>query len=289
MKSIPAGLAFAALLALSHAAAASDWALGAGVEADDLGSTTTVADLSWSPTARLTLGAVVGAVHSDDEQGGFDSTDYGIDAEWWPARHVGVAAGYDAWQDSGSFGKNTARVTLLLGGERARFGLIGESVSSKTTLQLGILRDRSTTLDFDGRGFGGKITFYGSRADLHASFVSYSYDDRVERLQSFLANPTASRRPRLEQLGSSALTASDALLERATALGADFHFGARVLGLGLAQYQELLTDSDTTTATIDFSWHISQHWIAALTVGASDGEDRDATYFLGGHVTFGTP
>jgi hypothetical protein len=289
VKSIAAGLAFAALLALTHAAAAADWALGAGFETDDLGANTTVADLSWSPTARLTLGADAGAVHSDDEQGGFDSTDYGIDGEWWSARHVGVAASYDAWQDSGSFGKNTGRVTLLFGGERARLGLIGESVSSTTTLQLGILRDRSVTLDFDGRGFGAKFTLYGSRADLHASFVSYSYDDRVDRLQTFLANPTASRRPRLEQLGSSALTVSDALLERATALGADFHFGARILGVGLAQYRELLTDSDTNTATIDFSWPVAQRWIAALTAGASDNDARATTYFLGGHVTFATP
>jgi hypothetical protein len=286
---VPAFLAFAAVIAVAQAAAASDWTLGAGVEADDVGAYTTAADVSWSPSARLTLGAVAGATHSDAEQGGFDSTEFGVDAEWWPARHVGVAAGYDAWRDSGNYEKNSVRATLLMGGERVRFGLIGESVSTRTTVQLGVLRDRMATLDFDGSGFGGQITLYGSRLDLHASFLSYSYDDQVDRLLTFLGTPTTTRRPRLEQLGNSAFTAADALLDRAVALGADLHFGNGTLGLGLAQYRELLTDSDTNTATIDFSWPLSPRWTAAVTAGASDSDSRDTTYFLGGRVSFATP
>jgi hypothetical protein len=269
----------------SHAAAAPSWNASVGAEGDNNGASVGDADIGWSPTDRFGVSFSAGHAKGSDESGNFSSTTLFAGADWQIAKLFGVGLAYDSWDDSNAYEKRTAHGTVYIGNERARVGLLAQSVTSTTTAQLALLR-REVTIDFDGKGYGAELELNGERAGFYASYVSYDYDDNVNRLLTFLANPNLSQRPRLEALAGSGLTAAAALLDYSANVGANFYVRDSRIGVSYSLLRDLVSDSDSKSLRGEFEWPFADHWAARLTAGVNDSDIEDSAVLGGVRILY---
>jgi hypothetical protein len=198
---------------------------------------------------------------------------------------LGLALGHDAWDDTGTYEKNTTYLSASLSGARVRVTALTEFVRSETTAELTGLR-RTTALSFDGSGYGAELAFDGDRVSLHASYLAYEYDDTVSRLLNFLASPTLTDRPRLDGLLGSGLTAAAALLDYSATVGADFYVGDSRIGISWLALRDIVSDGDAQSLRAEFQWPLSDHWSARLVGGVSDSDVDGSTFFGGVRFLF---
>jgi hypothetical protein len=272
---------------LSNASQAAPlWNASVGAEADDAGANTADVDIGWSPTDRFGLSFAAGHATGPDDLGGdFSSTTVFAGMDWRFARLAGVALGYDSWNDSGVYEKRTAHATFYVGNDRARFGLLAQSIESETTAEMLVLR-RKTSLTFDGSGYGAELLVSGDRMSVWASYVVYSYDENVDRLITFLDNPNLARRPRLETLLGSGLTAAATLLDRSAVAGADFYVRDLRLGVSYSLLTDIVTDSDLSSLRGEVEWPLTDRWSARLVAGVNDSDIESSTLFGGARLLY---
>jgi hypothetical protein len=264
-----------------QAHAESSWTASLGAEADDRSASAIDADVGWSPTERFTLAFSGGHTRGADDLGDdFDATVLSASADWQMADVVGLAIAYDTWEDPDSYEKRNGHLTLYLGNERARIGLVAQSVSSKTTAQLALLR-RTASIDFDGKGYGADLSLNSERTGFYASYVAYDYDDSTARLITFLSNPALARRPRLEALLGSSTTAAAALLDYSASVSADFYLARARIGVSWSMLRDIVSDSNSQTVKADVEWPVASHWSLRLTGGVNDS-DLDSSVIFGG-------
>ena len=281
-------LLVSALLAgglVSHAQAAPSWSASVGAEGDDNGASTADADIGWSPTDRFGVSFSAGHAKGSDESGDFSSTTLFAGIDWQIAKRFGVALAYDAWDDSGAYEKRTTHGTVYIGNDRARVGLLAQSVTSTTTAELALLR-REVQIDFDGQGYGAELELNGEHAGFYASYVSYDYDDSVDRLIAFLANPNLSQRPRLEALAGSGLTAAAALLDHSANVGANVYVRNCRLGVSYTLLRDLVSDSDSSSVRGEIEWPFAARWAARLTAGVNDSDVENSALFGGVRILY---
>jgi hypothetical protein len=270
-----------ALSALIPAAAgAHPWSVGAGFETDDTDTHIAAADLFWSPADSLALSVGAGVLKSSGKEGNFNARTGSIVIDWSPVELFSAALGYNVWDDRDNFDKDTVRGALYFGSETARIGAVAESVHSQAKAEL-VLPRRRIKLDFDGWGYGLDASFARSRFAAYASYIGYHYGPHVDRLIAFLSNPAFAKRPRLQALVDSGLTAAGALLHRSVIAGTDIFVGERRIGLAWSQFHEILTDTRTDTLHVELEWPVSRQWTAQLTVGASKSQGFGTIYFAG--------
>jgi hypothetical protein len=276
---------FATAIACPPALAESSWNFSAGVQADESGANAADADVAWSPTDAFTFSVAAGHVDGDSDEGDFSARTTAAAASWRPFRRLGITVGYDAWDDPSTFEKRTAHAALYVGGDRARIGLLGESIETETTGELAVLR-RRTSLAFNGTGYGVDARLSGKHVDFYVSYMSYDYQDNINRLLNFLADPSLIVRPRVEALINSGLTAAGALVESSATAGVDVFVKHTRIGIAFSQYDELVANSDTHTLHTDVEWPLSARWSANLLAGMSDSDTTDATLFGGARLLF---
>ncbi len=276
---------FATAITCPPVLAESSWNFSAGVQADESGASGADADLAFSPTDTLTFSIAAGHVNGDSDEGDFSARTTAAAASWQPFRRLGISVGYDAWDDPSTFEKRTAHAALYIGGERARIGLLGESVNTETTAELALLR-RRTSLEFNGAGYGVDGRLSGKHVDFYVRYMSYDYEDNIARLLNFLANPQLIARPRVEALINSGLTAAGALLDSSATAGVNIFVEHTRIGIAFSHYDELVANSDTQVLQADIEWPISEKWSANLLAGMSDSDTTDATLFGGARLLF---
>jgi hypothetical protein len=264
-----------------HAHAEPSFNASVGAEADDSGASIADVDMSWSPTDRFGLSFAAGhASGADDFGGDFSSTTLFAGMDWRFTRLAGVALGYESWDDADAYDKRTAHATLFVGNERARFGVIAQSVESETTAELGLLR-RQVSIGFDGTGYGAEVSLNGDHMSAWASYLTYDYDENVDRLITFLATPSLTRRPRLDALLGSGLTAAAALLDYSAVVGMDFYVRRARIGVSYSSLRDIVTDSDASSLRCEVEWPLGSRWSARLIGGVTDS-DIDSSALFGG-------
>jgi hypothetical protein len=266
--------------------AAPSWNASVGAEADESSASAADVTLGWSPTERFGISFSAGHVQGADDLGAdFDSTTIFAGFDWRIARLVGVALAYDTWDDSDAYEKRTTHASLYVGHERARFALLAQSVESETTADLLLLR-RQVSIGFDGKGYGAELTLNGERVSGYASYLTYDYDESTDRLLTFLANPDLARRPRLDALAGSGLTAAAALLDRSATIGADFYVRRTRLGVSYSSVRDIVTESDSQSLRAEVEWPVATHWSVRLVGGMNDSDIESSALFGGARILF---
>lgn len=283
-------LALSATLVLATpglpAQAAASWSASVGAEADDNGAHAADVDIGWSPTDRFGVTFAAGQSSSADDLGtDFDSTTLFAGADWQLTELLGAAIAYDVWDDPDNYAKRTLHATLFIGNDRLRLGVLAQSVESETTAQLGLFR-REVTFDFDGTGYGAELTLNGNRVSAYASYLTYDYDENVDRLLSFLANPALARRPRLEALFGSGLTAAAALLDYSATVGLDVYAGRARFGFSCSLLRDAVSDSDSTSLRAQVEWPLAARWSAQVSAGVNDSDVESSALFAGGRILY---
>jgi hypothetical protein len=284
-SALRAGSLLVAALIARPALAEQSWTLGVGAQADESGANSADADIGWTPTSAFTFALAAGRVNGDSDTGDFAATTATARVDWQPIRQLGFAVAYDTWDDPSAFEKRTAHAAIYVGGPSFRVGLLGETIASETTAELAVLR-RRTSLAFDGSGYGIDVQVSGSRTDVYATYMSYDYKDNVDRLINFLSSPTLVRRPRIEALLSSGLTAAGALLDDSLTVGADVFVRQTRIGIAFAQFRDIVDDADIHTLQADVEWPLTARWSANVIAGMSDSDATDTTLFGGARLLF---
>jgi hypothetical protein len=286
MKRALLAVALAIAMPGMPAHAAASWTASAGAEADANGASAADIDIGWSPTDRFGVTLAAGRSSGADDLGtDFDSTTLFAGADWRLTELLGAAVAYDVWDDPANYGKSTFHATLFIGTDRVRIGLLAQSVESETTAQLGLLR-REVTFDFDGTGYGAELTLNGNRLSAYASYLTYDYDENVDRLLSFLANPALSRRPRLDALVGSGLTAAAALLDYSVIAGVDLYAGRARFGFSCSFLRDVVSDSDSASLRAEVEWPLAAHWSAQVSAGVNDSDIESSALFAGGRILY---
>jgi hypothetical protein len=126
----------------------------------------------------------------------------------------------------------------------------------------------------------------GDRMSVWASYVAYSYDENVDRLITFLDNPNLARRPRLEALLGSGLTAAATLLDRSAVAGVDFYVRDLRLGVSYSLLTDIVTDSDSSSLRGEVEWPLTDHWSARVVAGVNDSDIESSTLFGGARLLY---
>jgi hypothetical protein len=262
------------------------WNASLGAEADDNSASASDVEIGWAPTDRFGISFAAGHASGADDLGtDFSSTTLFAGMDWRFTDLVGMALAYDVWDDPDTYEKRTTHATLYLGNERFRAGVLAQAVESTTTAELALLR-RRTSISFDGTGFGAELVLNGERLSAYASYIGYDYEENVDRLLTFLSNPTLARRPRLEALLGSGLTAAAALLDYSAMAGADLYAGDARIGVSYSLLRDLVTDADSSSLRAELEWPLSDRWSARLVAGVNDSDIESSALFGGARILY---
>ena len=136
-------------------------------------------------------------------------------------------------------------------------------------------------MQFDGTGFGGEISFVGTRNNVAVHWIDYGYGQSMARVRSALAATDTTRFPRLQLLVASRVTRDAGAPDRemGVTLGREFE-RASLQGQWLL-LRDALTGENANSVSLIHSYRITRHLEVDTTLGISDGSDAGALAFGG--------
>ncbi len=252
-------------------AAANDFMVGAGIEADsDSGiAETAIADYGVSDKTWLSAAVAHSGIDlplRDDLDAWF--VDVGVDHYFEP---FGVQAGIAYWGDSDTLSSNDARASVYWRSDRVRLALNGETRDFDfEVLGTDFAPARQFTFDANGIGLSARFELSDS-ADLYLSGMDYDYSVNLRIVDD--------RLPLLDLLSVSRLSLINSLIDHRASVGLGVDFGQSRVSFDVSQSRGAVDGSDTTSTTVRLLMPLGRQSDIEFGLGLDDSE-------LYGEVTF---
>lgn len=280
------GMAIAGLCAVGLCGAAPARAEGAltlsGLFDSDQGRSLDV-DARWSPLPAWSLGAGAGKGESGLEGADLSGTSLRASTDLY-------LGGFDAgvslqrWKDTSDLKTRSVRAEA---GWTFDSGVGLHALLDDRNLDILYIRQppvgppRQSTVRFDGTGYGGELSFIGTRINAAAHFIDYGYGRSMSRVRGVLAATDTTRFPRLQLLVASLVTRAAGAPDREIGFTLGREFTRASLQGEWLLMRDALTGEQTNSLSLIHSYRISTHLEMDTTLGLSDGP-ADGVLAFGG-------
>jgi hypothetical protein len=241
------------------------------------------ADARWAPLPAWSLGAGVGKGESGLEGSDLSGTSLRASTDLY-------LGGFDAgvslqrWKDSSDLRTRSVRGQAgwtFDSGIGVHALLDDRSLDITYTRQPPVGAARRSTVQFDGTGYGGEVSFTGTRVNASAYFLDLGYGRSMTRVRSVLAAADTTRFPRLQSLVASITTRAAGAPDRELGVSIGREFSRSSLQGEWLLLRDALTGQNTNSLTLIHSYRFSKHLEMDTTLGLSDGA-ADGTLAYGG-------
>jgi hypothetical protein len=279
-------IAIAGLFAAGLCTAASARAEGSltlsGLFDSDQGRSLDV-DARWAPMPAWSLGAGVGKGESGLAGANLSGTSLRASTDLY-------LGGFDAgvsmsrWKDSSDLKTRSVRAQAgwtFDSGVGVHALLDDRSLDILYTRQPQVGPARQATVRFDGTGYGGEISFSGTRFNASAHYLDYGYGRSMSRVRGVLTATDTTRFPRLQSLVASLVTRAAGAPDREIGVSLGREFSRSSLQGEWLLLRDALSGEQTNSLSLIHSYRLSAHLEMETTLGLSDGA-ADGTLAFGG-------
>lgn len=241
------------------------------------------ADARWSPMPSWSLGAGIGQGKTGMEGSDLSGTSLRVSTDLFLG-DFDAGVSLQSWKDSSDLKTRSLRAqagwTFGPGvGVHALFD--DRRLDIQYTRQVALAQPRRATVQFDGTGYGGELSYTGSRYNAAAHLIDYGYGRSMSRVRGVLAATDTTRFPRVQLLVASLVTRAAGAPDREMGLTVGREFSRSSVQGEWLLLRDALTGDKTNSLSLIHSYRFSAHLEMDTTLGLSDGA-ADGTLAFGG-------
>jgi hypothetical protein len=239
------------------------------------------ADLGVAPGEHFNFNVGVGHFSASDETSDVTGTTWRLGAGVHGSR-AGAALSYDNFEDGSNYRSATLGARAWFEAGDLTLSVIGRhrqhEIAFDWQLPQRVVRRE---MDFTATGFGFEASYSIGNWSGYLGAIAYEFDDSFEDFVNFARSPQVVRRPRVEALVANFITLTQGAIDREARVGVERAFGRHSVALDATQVRDAITEEDSVSVALTWSFAQSARLDWSLSGGFVDSDSLGNIAFAG--------